>query len=68
MMLNPLEPGSSQPTWRSSHLNLSKLTNGPSTAGAPEKSGIFAIEKFPDATMVGREVVVASFETGDSVT
>jgi hypothetical protein len=28
--------------------------------------GIFAIEKFPDAMMVGGEVVVASFETGGS--
>jgi len=27
---------------------------------------IFAIEKFPDAMMVDGEVVVASFETGDS--
>jgi hypothetical protein len=33
-----------------------------------QRSGIFAIEKFPDATIVGREVVVALFETGGSVT
>jgi hypothetical protein len=33
-----------------------------------QSGGVFAIEKFPDAMMAGGEVVVASFETGDSAT
>ena len=33
-----------------------------------QSGGIFAIEKFPDAMVVGREVVIVSFEIGDFAT
>ena len=69
--------GRSRPIWslRSLHLNpppvdlwLPKLAKTVKPLLELQSGGIFAIEKFPGVMMVGGEVVVASFETGDSAT